>query len=179
MVHRIREWMEEKLQTYFKGDTECLNRNIWMISCTLIWCCFCWFLVFLVLFVCFFFNGFYRTWYFSYFCSGCMCTSRFNIFTCWTSLTKGNERRSTLSRVYNCVIYLFFLVIKERKFVTEKVCSSRIGWTVPRPPMTYQDIHNILVFQVWNNDEMLERRTQLKTIFWEVEKQTQRDGKSA
>ena len=132
---------------------------------------------FVCLFV--FFNGFYRTWYFSYFCSGCMCTSRFNIFTCWTSLTKGNERRSTLSRVYNCVIYLFFLVIKERKFVTEKVCSSRIGWTVSRPPMTYQDIHNILVFQVWNNDEMLGRRTQLKTIFWEVEKQTQRDGKSA
>ena len=118
MVHRIREWMEEKLQTYFKGDTECLNRNIWMISCTLIWCCFCWFLVFLVLFV-FFFNGFYRTWYFSYFCSGCMCTSRFNIFTCWTSLTKGNERRSTLSRVYNCVIP--FLPCYKR----EEICNRK------------------------------------------------------
>ena len=115
----------------------------------------------------------------SFFCSGCRCTSRFNIFTCWTSLTKGNERRSTLSRVYNCVIYLFYFVIKERKFATKKACSSRIGWTVSKPPMTYQDIHNILVFQVWNNDEMLERRTQLKTIFWEVEKQTQRDGEPA
>ena len=145
VVHRIHEWMEEKLQTYFKRDTECLNHNMWMISCMLIWCCCCRFLVFLVCLSCF--------------CSGCMCTSRFNIFTCWTSLTKGNERRSTLSRVYNCVIYLFYFVIKERKFATKKACSSRIGWTVSKPPMTYRDIHNILVFQVWNNDEMLERRT--------------------
>ena len=144
VAHRIHEWMEEKLQTYFKRDTECLNHNMWMISCMLIWCCYCWFLVFLVCLSCF--------------CSGCMCTSRFNIFTCWTSLTKGNER-STLSRVYNCVIYLFYFVIKERKFATEKACSSRIGWTASKPPMTYRDIHNILVFQVWNNDEMLERRT--------------------
>ena len=35
------------------------------------------------------------------------------------------------------------------------------------------------MFQVRNNDKMLERRTQLKTIFWEVEKQTQRDGEPA
>ena len=36
VVHRIHEWMEEKLQTYFKRDTECLNHNMWMISCMLI-----------------------------------------------------------------------------------------------------------------------------------------------
>ena len=48
VVHRIHEWMEEKLQTYFKRDTECLNHNMWMISCMLIWSCCCWFLVFLV-----------------------------------------------------------------------------------------------------------------------------------
>ena len=28
-----------------------------------------------------FFYGFYRTWYLSSFCSGCMCISRFTIFT--------------------------------------------------------------------------------------------------
>ena len=50
VVLRIHEWMEEKLQTYFKRDTECLNHNIWMISCMLIWCCCCWFWFFL--FVC-------------------------------------------------------------------------------------------------------------------------------
>ena len=33
VVHRIQGWMEEKLQTYFKRDTECLNHNMWMISC--------------------------------------------------------------------------------------------------------------------------------------------------
>ena len=82
-------------------------------------------------FVCLFvFDGFYRTWCLSCFCSGCMCTSRFNIFTCWTSLMKGNERRSTLSRVYNCVIYLFSFDVKEREFATKKACSSRIGRTV-------------------------------------------------
>ena len=43
VVHRIHEWMEEKLQTFFKRDTECQNHNIWMISCMLIWCCCCWF----------------------------------------------------------------------------------------------------------------------------------------
>ena len=39
---------------------------------------------FTCLFVCllFFFNGFYRTWYLSCFCLGCMCISRFTIFTC-------------------------------------------------------------------------------------------------
>ena len=31
----IQEWMEEKLQTYFNRDTECLNHNTWMISCKL------------------------------------------------------------------------------------------------------------------------------------------------
>ena len=34
-VRLIHEWMEEKLQTYFSGDTECLNHNTWMISCKL------------------------------------------------------------------------------------------------------------------------------------------------
>ena len=156
VVHRIHEWMEEKLQTYFRRDTECLNHNIWMVSCMLIGSCCCWFLVYLVCF----FDGFYRTWYLYCFCSGCMCTSRFTTFTYWTSLTKGNERRrSTLSRVYNCGIYLFSFLIKEMKFETKKACSSRIGWTVSRPPMTYRDIHNILVFQVWNNDKLLEGRT--------------------
>ena len=54
VARRIHEWMGEKLQTYFKRDTECLNHNIWMISCMLIWCCCCWYLVLLVcLFVCF------------------------------------------------------------------------------------------------------------------------------
>ena len=38
VVHRIQGWMEEKLQTYFKRDTECLNHNMWMISCMLISC---------------------------------------------------------------------------------------------------------------------------------------------
>ena len=33
VVHRIQGWMEEKLQTYFKRDTECLNHNMWMLSC--------------------------------------------------------------------------------------------------------------------------------------------------
>ena len=84
VAHRIHEWMGEKLQTYFKRDTECLNHNIWMISCALIWCCCCGFLVFgfACLFVCCFFYGFYRTWYLSCFCSGCMFISRFTIFTC-------------------------------------------------------------------------------------------------
>ena len=36
----------------------------------------------LFVFLLFFFNGFYRTWYLSCFCSGCMCISRFTIFTC-------------------------------------------------------------------------------------------------
>ena len=121
MVHRIHEWMEEKLQTYFKRDTECLNHNIWMISCMSIWCCCCWFLVFLV--VCFFlFDGFYRTWYLSCFCSGCICTLRFTTFTYWTSLTKGNERR-------------------------KKASSSRIGWTVSRPPMTTEVFITSLCFR--------------------------------
>ena len=53
VVHRIHEWMEEKLQTYFRRDTECLNRNIWMISCMLLGCCCCW--VWFFLFICFFF----------------------------------------------------------------------------------------------------------------------------
>ena len=35
VVHRIQVWMEEKLQTYFKKDTECLHHNMWMISCML------------------------------------------------------------------------------------------------------------------------------------------------
>ena len=39
VVHRIQEWMEGKLQTYFKRDTECLNHNMWMISCMLLSCC--------------------------------------------------------------------------------------------------------------------------------------------
>ena len=34
-VRLIHEWMEEKLQTYFSRDTECLNHNTWMISCKL------------------------------------------------------------------------------------------------------------------------------------------------
>ena len=34
-VRLIREWMEEKLQTYSRRDTECLNHNTWMISCKL------------------------------------------------------------------------------------------------------------------------------------------------
>ena len=62
VAHRIHEWMGKKLQTYFKRDTECLNHNIWMISCMLIWCCCCLFLVLLVcLLVClllFFFMAF-------------------------------------------------------------------------------------------------------------------------
>ena len=33
VVHRIRGWMAGKLRTYFSRDTECLNHNIWMISC--------------------------------------------------------------------------------------------------------------------------------------------------
>ena len=33
VVHRIQGWMEEKLQNYFKRDTECLNHNMWMLSC--------------------------------------------------------------------------------------------------------------------------------------------------
>ena len=37
-------------------------------------------LVFLVYFF-LFFDCFYRTWYLSCFCSGCMCTSRFTTFT--------------------------------------------------------------------------------------------------
>ena len=36
---------------------------------------------FACLFVCLFY-GFYRTWYLSCCCSGCMCISRFTIFTC-------------------------------------------------------------------------------------------------
>ena len=36
VVHRIQGWMEEKLQTYFKRDTECLNHNMWIISCMII-----------------------------------------------------------------------------------------------------------------------------------------------
>ena len=36
VVHRIQGWMEEKLQTYFKRDTECLNHNMWTISCMII-----------------------------------------------------------------------------------------------------------------------------------------------
>ena len=67
-------------------------------------CLFVWF---------FFFDGFYRTWYLSCFCSGCMCTSRFTTFTCRTSLTKRNRRRSTLSRVYNCGKDLFSFVIRD------------------------------------------------------------------
>ena len=121
MVHRIHEWMEEKLQTYFKRDTECLNHNIWMISCMSIWCCCCWFLVFLVCLF-FLFDGFYRTWYLSCFCPGCICTSRFTTFTYWTSLTKGNERR-------------------------KKASSSRIGWTVSRPPMTTEVFITSLCFR--------------------------------
>ena len=59
VARRIHEWMGEKLQTYFKRDTGCLNHNIWMISCMLIWCCCCWYLVLLVcLFVCLFFMAF-------------------------------------------------------------------------------------------------------------------------
>ena len=59
VAHRIHEWMGEKLQTYFKRDTECLNHNIWMTSCMLIWCCCCWFFVLLVcLFVVVFFMAF-------------------------------------------------------------------------------------------------------------------------
>ena len=54
VVHRIHEWMGEKLQAYFKRDTECLNHNIWMISCMLILCCSCWFLVLLVCLLFFF-----------------------------------------------------------------------------------------------------------------------------
>ena len=49
VVHLIQGWMEEKLQTYFKRDTECLNHNTWMISCMLIPCCCC------------FHDGLYRT----------------------------------------------------------------------------------------------------------------------
>ena len=76
------------------------------------------------LFVCFFFlfDGFYRTWYLSCFCSGCICTSRFTTFTYWTSLTKGNERR-------------------------KKASSSRIGWTVSRPPMTTEVFITSLCFR--------------------------------
>ena len=37
---------------------------------------------FTCLFVVVFFYGFYRTWYLSCFCLGCMCISRFTIFTC-------------------------------------------------------------------------------------------------
>ena len=36
VVHRIQVWMEEKLQTYVKKDTECLHHNMWMISCMII-----------------------------------------------------------------------------------------------------------------------------------------------
>ena len=136
VVNRIHEWMEEKLQTNFKRDTECPNHNIWIISCMLIWCCCCWFLVLLVCLFVFFFMAFIVQKCLSCFCSGCMCTSRFTIFTCWTSLTKGNERRSTLSRVYDYGTYLFSFAIKEMKFVTKKACSLRIRWTVSRPPMT-------------------------------------------
>ena len=39
VVHRFQGRLEEKFQTYFKRDTECLNQNIWMISCMLLSCC--------------------------------------------------------------------------------------------------------------------------------------------
>ena len=124
MVHRIHEWMEEKLQTYFKRDTECLNHNIWMISCMLIWCCCCWFLVFLIcLFVCFFFSmAFIVHGICPAFVRVSICTSRFTTFTYWTSLTKGNERR-------------------------KKASSSRIGWTVSRLPMTTEVFITSLCFR--------------------------------
>ena len=33
VVHLTHEWMEEKLQTYFRMDTGCLNHNMWMKTC--------------------------------------------------------------------------------------------------------------------------------------------------
>ena len=33
VVHLTQEWMEKKLQTYFKRDTGCLYHNMWMQNC--------------------------------------------------------------------------------------------------------------------------------------------------
>ena len=38
VVHRIQGCMEEKMENYFKRDTECLDHNTWMISCMIISC---------------------------------------------------------------------------------------------------------------------------------------------
>ena len=35
-VHLTQEWMEKKLPTYLKRDTECLSHNTWMINCKLL-----------------------------------------------------------------------------------------------------------------------------------------------
>ena len=107
VAHRIREWMEEKLQTYFKRDTECLNHNIWMISCMLIWCCCCWYFVLHVcLFVCCFF--------FMAFIVHGICPA-----FVWVACAS----QDSPSQVYNYGIYLFSLAIKEMKFVRKKTCS--------------------------------------------------------
>ena len=32
-VHLTLQWMEDKLQTYFRRDTGCLNHDTWMRNC--------------------------------------------------------------------------------------------------------------------------------------------------
>ena len=64
VVHLIQGWMEEKLQTYFKRDTECLNHNMWMISCMII-SCYCSLVAFI--------DSSIR----AAFCLSCMCALRF------------------------------------------------------------------------------------------------------
>ena len=71
------------------------------------------------LFVCFFFRWLLSYMLFVLLLFGCMCTSRFTIFTCLTSLTKGNESWSTLSPVYNCGKYLFSFVIRD------EICNQK------------------------------------------------------
>ena len=65
VVHPIQGWMEEKLQTYFKRDTECLNHNMWMISCMII-SCYCFLMAFIDNSIC------------AAFCSSYMYALRFN-----------------------------------------------------------------------------------------------------
>ena len=45
VVHRIQGCMEEKLENYFKRDTECLDHNTWLISCMIISCFVSWWLL--------------------------------------------------------------------------------------------------------------------------------------
>lgn len=48
VVHRFQGLLKEKIQSYFKRDTQSLNHNMWIISCMIISCCYCLMMAFIV-----------------------------------------------------------------------------------------------------------------------------------